>query len=35
LKSKYQLSLLARMEGEVPVAVLVGASSGSLAKILL
>lgn len=34
-KSKYQLSLLAKMDGEVPVAVFVGDSSGSFARILV
>lgn len=34
-KSKYQLSLLAKIDGEVPVAAFVGAVSGSFANILV
>lgn len=35
LRSKYQLSLLAKMEGEAPLAEYTGASSGSLERILV
>ena len=33
-RSKYQLNLLAMMETDVPVAVVIGASSGSLEIVL-